>query len=121
LQNGVAAVSPTRRFPFPAVTFSNLSLVDLEGHTVVASNGTAMVMNPSGATPATVPRQHLTVKPFRAYHISVQIKDAEFSRRRKSPCSPEIKRSPTTISASSRLSDWKTHQRQFSIPSTTRT
>lgn len=107
VQNGVVTIQPDPPVSFPGGDFSNLSLWTWKDSTVVASNGTAMVMNPNGANARIV--QHLTVKPFRAYHISVQIKTQNF------PVAPQV-----TVLAGNRsltynnlgvqpTQDWQTH------------
>jgi len=76
VSNGVALIQPDPPVVFPGGDFSNLSLWSWKDGTVVADNGTARVTNPNGVNARIV--QQLTVKPFRQYHISVQVKATNF-------------------------------------------
>ena len=76
VSNGLALLQPDPPVAFPGADFSNLSLWSWKDSTVVADSGTARVTNPNGANARIV--QQLTVKPFRQYHISVQVKATNF-------------------------------------------
>jgi hypothetical protein len=76
VSNGLALIQPDPPVVFPGGDFSNLALWSWKDSTVVADNGTARVTNPNGANARIV--QQLTVKPFRQYHISVQVKATNF-------------------------------------------
>jgi len=76
ISNGFALIQPDPPVAFPGGDFSNLSLWTWKDSTVVADSGTARVTNPNGVNARIV--QTLTVKPFREYHISVQVKATNF-------------------------------------------
>lgn len=76
VSNGVAQIQPEPPVTFPGGDFSNLSLWTWKDSNVVEENGTARVTDPNGANARIV--QTLTVKPFRQYHISVQVKATNF-------------------------------------------
>lgn len=80
--NGVARVSAEPPVLFPGGDFSNLGRWTWKDPTVVAERGTARVTNPNGANARIV--QTMAVKPFRQYHISVQIKTTNF------PVAPQV-------------------------------
>ena len=76
VSNGLALLQPDLPVAFPGGDFSNLSLWSWKDSNVVADNGTARVTDPNGANARIV--QQLAVKPFRQYHISVQVKATNF-------------------------------------------
>src|SRR5262249_20597660 len=76
VSNGVAQIQADPPVAFPGGDFSDLSVWSWKDSTVVADNGTARVTDPNGANARIV--QQLTVKPFRQYHISVQVKATNF-------------------------------------------
>jgi hypothetical protein len=76
VSNGVANIQADPPVTFPGGDFSNLSLWTWKDSNVVEDNGTARVTNPNGANARIV--QTLTVRPFRQYHISVQVKTTNF-------------------------------------------
>src|SRR5262249_32696244 len=76
VSNGVAVIQPDPPIAFPGGDFSNLALWSWKDSTVVADNGTAPGTNPNGGNSRIV--QTLTVKPFREYHIFVQVKATNF-------------------------------------------
>jgi hypothetical protein len=82
VSNGVARIQLDLPVAFPNGDFSNLAKWSWKDNTVVADNGTARVTNPNGANARIV--QQFTVKPFRQYHISVQIKTQDF------PAAPSV-------------------------------
>jgi hypothetical protein len=61
---------------FPGSGFTNLAAWTWYDSNVVSSNGAAFINNPNGANARVV--KQLTVSPFRDYHITVQIKTANF-------------------------------------------
>ncbi|HLH57090.1 MAG TPA: hypothetical protein VKY92_26150 [Verrucomicrobiae bacterium] len=76
VSNKVASIQPDPPVSFPGGDFSNLSLWTWKDSNVVEDNGSARVTNPNGANARIV--QQLTVKPFREYHITVQVKTTNF-------------------------------------------
>ena len=76
VSNQVGWIQPDPPVTFPGGDFSNLSLWTWKDPNVVADTGSARVTNPNGANARIV--QQLTVKPFREYHISVQVKATNF-------------------------------------------
>ena len=112
VSNGVARIQSDLPVAFPNGDFSNLARWSWKDSTVVADNGTARVTNPNGANARIV--QQFTVKPFRQYHISVQIKTQNF------PAAPSV----AVISSSGQslnfnslgvqaTQDWTTHHAVF--------
>lgn len=76
VSNGVAVTQADPPVTFPGGDFSDLSRWTWKDNNVVEDNGTARVTNPNGANARIV--QQLTVKPFREYHISVQVAATNF-------------------------------------------
>jgi hypothetical protein len=76
VSNQLAVIQPDPPVTFPGGDFSNLSLWSWKDPNVVEDNGAARVTNPNSANARIV--QQLTVKPFREYHISVQVKATNF-------------------------------------------
>jgi hypothetical protein len=76
VSNQTAYVAPDPPVTFPGGDFSNLNAWSWKDVNVVADNGTARVTNPNGANARIV--QQLMVKPFRQYHIAVQIRTTNF-------------------------------------------
>jgi hypothetical protein len=74
--NGVAGIQADPAVSFPGGDFSDLSRWTWKDTNVVEDNGTARVTDPNGANARIV--QTLSVRPFRQYHISVQIKTTNF-------------------------------------------
>lgn len=75
VSNGLALIQPDPPVVFPGGDFSNLALWSWKDATVVPDNGTARVTDPNGNARIV---QQLAVKPFRQYHISVQVKATNF-------------------------------------------
>ena len=76
VSNGLASIQPDPPVSFPGGNFSNLNLWSWKDPNVVEDNGAARLTDPNGANARIV--QQLTVKPFRQYHISVQVKTTNF-------------------------------------------
>ncbi|EEF57796.1 hypothetical protein [Pedosphaera parvula] len=76
VSNGVARVVPDPAIIFPGGDFADLSRWSWKDPNVTADNGTAKINNPNGANARIV--QHLKVRPFRQYHISVRVKTQDF-------------------------------------------
>jgi hypothetical protein len=76
VSNQTAYIQPDPAVSFPGGDFSNLSLWTWKDPNVVEDNGAARVTDPNGANARIV--QQLIVKPFRQYHISVEIKTTNF-------------------------------------------
>jgi hypothetical protein len=74
--NGVALIQADPPIRFPGGDFSDLTRWTWKDDTVVADNGTARVTNPNGNARIV---QHLTVRPFHQYHISVRVKTQSFA------------------------------------------
>jgi len=74
--NGIASIQPDPPVNFPGGDFSDLTRWTWKDSNVVADNGAARVTDPNGANARIV--QQLTVRPFRQYHISVQVKATNF-------------------------------------------
>jgi hypothetical protein len=76
VSNQTASIQPDPAVAFPGGDFSNLNAWSWKDANVVADNGTARVTDPNGLNARIV--QQLTVKPFRQYHLTVQIKTTNF-------------------------------------------
>jgi hypothetical protein len=75
VSNGVASVVADAAIVFPGGDFADLSRWSWKDPNVTAGNGTAKVSNPNGNARIV---QHLKVRPFRQYHISVRVKTQDF-------------------------------------------
>ena len=81
VSNALLVVSNSQAFlqadpPVSLPSFANLSLWTWKDPNVVEDHGSARVTDPNGANARIV--QQLTVKPFRQYHVRVQIQTTNF-------------------------------------------
>jgi hypothetical protein len=111
VSNGVVRVVPDPAIVFPGGDFSDLSRWSWKDANVTADNGTAKVSNPNGANARIV--QHLKVRPFRQYHISVRVKTQDF----QTPPNVAVLAGKQSLNFANlgveRTQDWKTHHVVF--------
>ncbi|MBM3881739.1 MAG: hypothetical protein FJ387_18780 [Verrucomicrobia bacterium] len=111
VEGGVARLQPDPPVALRGGDFANLALWDWKDATVVADTGTARVTDPRGANARIV--QKLRLQPFRQYHLSVQVKTADFAG------TPEVKLLAGNRSLTyqplgvKRTQDWQTHHIVF--------